>query len=55
MKNFAAGANREVIEKGASMMGKDLDVVIEETIRGMRKAAEAIGLKGTVGERGDSM
>ena len=44
MKNFAAGANREVIEKGAAMMGKDLDFVIEETIRGMRKAADAIGL-----------
>ncbi len=48
MKNFAAGANREVIEKGAAMMGKDLDFVIEETIRGMRKAADAIGLRGGV-------
>jgi predicted hydrolase (HD superfamily) len=48
MKNFAAGANREVIEKGAAMLGKDLDFVIEETIRGMRKAADAIGLRGTV-------
>ena len=46
LQHFAAGANREVIEKGAAMMGKDLDFVIEETIRGMRKVAEAIGLKG---------
>lgn len=51
MKNFAAGANREVIEKGAAMMGKDLDFVIEETIKGMRKVADIIGLKGTVGEQ----
>ena len=48
MKNFAAGANREVIEKGAAMMGKDLDFVIEETIRDMRRVADAIGLKGGV-------
>jgi predicted hydrolase (HD superfamily) len=46
IKHFAAGANREVIEKGAVMMGKDLDFVIEETIRGMRKVAGAIGLQG---------
>lgn len=46
MKNFAAGVNREVIEKGAVMMDKDLDFVIEETIMGMRKAADEIGLKG---------
>jgi predicted hydrolase (HD superfamily) len=48
MKNFAAGANREVIEKGAAMMGRSLDFVIEETIRGMRKVADAIGLKGDI-------
>lgn len=36
MKNFAAGANREVIEKGAGMMGKDLDYIIAETITGMK-------------------
>jgi predicted hydrolase (HD superfamily) len=53
LKNFAAGANRDVIEKGAAMLGKDLDFVIEETIRGMRKAADAIGLRGTGEERGN--
>jgi putative nucleotidyltransferase with HDIG domain len=46
MKNFAAGANREVIEKGAMMMGKDLDFVIGETITGMKTVAAAIGLAG---------
>jgi len=48
LPHFAAGANRQVIERGAAMMGKDLDFVIEETIRGMRNVSEAIGLKGTV-------
>jgi predicted hydrolase (HD superfamily) len=47
IQHFAAGANRKIIEKGAAMMGKDLDFIIEETILGMRKVAEAIGLKGT--------
>jgi hypothetical protein len=42
---FAAGVNREVIEKGAAMLGMDLDYVITETILGMREVAEAIGLK----------
>ncbi|MBA4364633.1 MAG: hydrolase [Coprothermobacter sp.] len=43
---FAAGVNREVIEKGAAMLNMDLDYVITETILGMREVADAIGLKG---------
>jgi len=50
LKNFAAGANREVIEKGAAMMGKDLDFIIQETINGMKSVAAEIGLEG-VGSR----
>jgi len=46
LRNFAAGANREVIEKGASMMGKDLEYVVQETINGMKKVADTIGLAG---------
>jgi predicted hydrolase (HD superfamily) len=46
LKNFAAGANREVIERGAAMVGKDLDFIIQETINGMKTVAETIGLKG---------
>jgi len=46
MKAFAAGANREVIEKGAAMMGRDLDFVIRETINGMKKVAAELGLMG---------
>ena len=46
-KGFAAGVNREVIEEGIIMLGMDKDVVIEETIKGMRNVAEEIGLKGS--------
>ena len=45
-RRFAAGVNREVIEKGSAMLSMDLDYVITETISGMREVAEAIGLKG---------
>ncbi len=45
-KSFAAGVNREVIEKGAAMLGIDLGQLIEDAIAGMREAAEEIGLKG---------
>ncbi len=47
-KSFAAGVNREVIEEGAAMLGMELDQVIEETIKGMQKVAEEIGLKGNI-------
>ncbi|HCC07222.1 MAG TPA: hydrolase [Clostridiales bacterium] len=46
-KGFAAGANREVIQNGANMLGMDLDYIIEETINGMRNIASEIGLDGT--------
>ena len=45
-KGFAAGVNREVIENGCKMLGKELNEVIEETILGMREVAEEIDLKG---------
>lgn len=43
---FAAGVDRGVIEDGAKKLGMDLEKVIEETIKGMQKVAEDIGLKG---------
>ena len=46
-KKFAAGVNREVIEKGADMLGIELGELITETIMGMRATAEEIGLKGS--------
>ena len=43
-KHFAAGVNRDVVIKGAEILGLSLDEVIEETILGMREVADAIGL-----------
>jgi len=45
-KRFAAGVNREVIEKGAQMLGVDLGELITDTIEGMKNVAEQIGLGG---------
>lgn len=45
-KNFAAGVNREVIEEGAKLVNMDISDIISETILGMQKIAENIGLKG---------
>jgi putative nucleotidyltransferase with HDIG domain len=44
--SFAAGISRKVIEDGAAMLGVSLDSLIQQTILGMREAADAIGLKG---------
>lgn len=35
-KRFAAGCSRDVIEQGASMLGWDLDTLIDRTIQAMR-------------------
>ena len=43
-KSFAAGVDRSIIERGAQMLGMELNEVIEETIKGMQKVADAIGL-----------
>ncbi|HDJ29543.1 MAG TPA: HDIG domain-containing protein [Candidatus Acetothermia bacterium] len=51
-KSFAAGANREVIAKGAEMLGMDLKDLFEDVIMGMREVADKIGLAGNVGEGG---
>ncbi|MBW2367318.1 MAG: hydrolase [Deltaproteobacteria bacterium] len=46
-KRFAAGVNREIIEKGAQMLGIPISDLIADTITGMQAVAEDIGLKGT--------
>jgi putative nucleotidyltransferase with HDIG domain len=46
-KSFAAGVNREVIEKGAAMLGVDLNELIGDAIAGMREVAGPIGLAGS--------
>jgi len=45
-KQFAAGVDRSIIEKGAGMLGVELSDLITDTIMGMREVAEEIGLKG---------
>ena len=45
-KRFAAGVNREVIEKGAALLGTDLTQLITDTILGMRTVAGEIDLDG---------
>lgn len=45
-KSFAAGVSREIIEKGAGMLGIEVGELITDTIMGMRDVAEEIGLKG---------
>jgi putative nucleotidyltransferase with HDIG domain len=45
-KSFAAGVNREVIEKGAALLGVDVNELIGDAISGMREAAGPIGLAG---------
>jgi len=43
-KSFAAGADREVITKGAEMLGVEISDLISDVIAGMREAAPEIGL-----------
>jgi predicted hydrolase (HD superfamily) len=45
-KSFAAGVDRDLIEKGAEKLGMEMNKVIEETIKGMKAAADDIGLSG---------
>jgi len=45
-KSFAAGVNRDVIEKGAVLLGVEIGELIEDVIMGMREVADQIGLKG---------
>jgi predicted hydrolase (HD superfamily) len=47
-KAFAAGVDRQIIEEGAKSLGIELDVVMTETLKGMQKVAENIGLKGNI-------
>lgn len=45
-KRFAAGVDRSIIEKGARMLGMEVSDLIADTLAGMQKVAEEIGLKG---------
>jgi predicted hydrolase (HD superfamily) len=43
-KSFAAGVDREIVAKGAEMLGMELGELMEEVIEGMKADAEAIGV-----------
>ena len=43
-KDFAAGVNREIIQKGVDMLEMDLDYVIEQTLIGMQAISAELGL-----------
>ncbi len=43
---FAAGANRDVITKGAGMLGMKVEELVEKTILAMQKRADVIGFAG---------
>ena len=47
-KAFAAGANRDVIQKGAEMLGMELYELITDVIMGMREVADELGLRGNI-------
>lgn len=44
-KAFAAGASREVIQKGAEMLGVSIDELIVDVIAAMREIAPTLGLE----------
>jgi len=43
-RGFAGGVNRDVVEAGALMLGKDLDYIMVETTRGIKTIANELGL-----------
>ena len=47
-KAFAAGVDRDIIQRGVDMLGMERNQVIEETINAMRKVADEIGLRGNL-------
>jgi len=47
-KSFAAGVDRNIIDKGAQMLGMERGELITQVIAGMRTVAKEIGLKGSL-------
>lgn len=41
-KKFAAGCSRDVIKKGAEMLGWELDILLEKTLLAMRSCEESV-------------
>jgi predicted hydrolase (HD superfamily) len=42
--NFAAGCSREVIQRGAEMLGWELDKLLSDTIEAMRSCEESVAM-----------
>ena len=42
--SFAGGVNRDIVLKGAEMLGVELNELFTDVIMGMREVAEEIGL-----------
>lgn len=51
-KSFAAGADREIIQKGIDMLGMERNEVIADVIEGMRDVAGTLGLDGSLATDG---
>ena len=49
-KSFAAGADREIIQKGIDMLGMERAELIADVIEGMREVAAELGLDGSLAE-----
>ena len=49
-KGFAAGVNREVIDRGAAMLGVERSELIRDVIEGMQPIAAELGLAGSAGD-----
>ena len=47
-KSFAAGADRDIIQKGIDMLGMERADLITDVIEGMREAAAELGLDGSL-------
>ena len=47
-KSFAAGADRDIIQKGIDMLGMERADLISDVIEGMREAAAELGLDGSL-------
>ena len=45
-KRFAAGVDRDIITRGAEMLGMELSELIDDTIKGMQEIADELGLRG---------
>jgi len=46
VKTFAAGVDRDIIIRGAEMMGVEIPDLIQDAINGMKEVAAEIGLEG---------